>query len=365
MATSVTTSLPAWLSGCTYDGNGGNDLRNSTITPHWFDPGIVTGSAIGVRGGVIGGAGLVVGPGGGMTVTVKAGSFVVPVTSSPTSGSYESTLTSIATLTVQTADPANPRIDIIVASVTDNGNNTSSGQVQIITGTPAASPSPPAAPANSITLGQVLVPAGSSSVTSGNITDTRPFTCSAGGILVAPKGSVTGYPGQLAYDRTAGWFYHNNNQSGGAQQAKFLPFAPVTVATSIDWSYPNASGGLQTITGLSCNITTDGSTDLKITYHVGSVSGWNGGTPVLQHAITIDGTVIDLTDIMLQQNNGQQGGFTGVAWTSSVVGNTPSAGTHTVAFKADTDSGAGGFPKIHLITGTPSSAWMRVEPVNL
>src|SRR5690242_15993302 len=150
MATSVNTSLPQWLTGCTYDSNSGNDLRNSSITAMFFDEGILTGTTIGVLGGVIGGAGLVVNPGTGMTVTVQPGSFVVPNSGTPTAGGYAATLVSQATLTVQASDPSNPRIDIVVANVVDNGNNTSFGQVQIITGVASPSPAVPTAPANSI-----------------------------------------------------------------------------------------------------------------------------------------------------------------------------------------------------------------------
>jgi hypothetical protein len=60
-----------------------------------------------------------------------------------------------------------------------------------------------------------------------------------------------------------------------------------------------------------------------------------------------------------------QGGFTGVAYTSSVTGNTPSAGSHTVTVEASSTAASGGNPAIHAFSGLPASAWMRVEPVGL
>src|SRR5579884_2992987 len=126
MSTQVNTSLPLWLAGGTYDANGGNDLRNSGVSAYFYDQGPGAASnAISPLGGVVGGAGLWVYPGTGMSVQVKCGHFVVPNTNTPTAGAYVSTLSSNATLAVQTADPSNPRIDLVVAFVQDNGNSSS------------------------------------------------------------------------------------------------------------------------------------------------------------------------------------------------------------------------------------------------
>lgn len=360
MATSVTTSLPAWLTGCTYDASAGNDLRNSTVTALLFNEGILTGSTIGVMAGVLGGAGLKVTPGGGMTVSVAPGSFAVPA-GSPAAGGYTSTLATSGTLTVQTADPSNPRIDIVVAFVNDLGTSSSSGAVEIITGTAAASPSAPSAPASSVTLAQLTIPAGTSTVTSGMIADKRLYTVAAGGVLVSPKATApTGYTGLLAYDAASGSFYHLTGS--GARQAKVLPFAPVHVVLTGTYGYP--AGHYSNI--LSCSVTTDGMTDIKVTYSVGSISPNLSQDVGIEHLVAVDGTTLDVqTKYITTAGNKQQGGFTSVAYTSSASGNTPSAGTHTITFQGQTDFGSSGFPAIHNLSGSPVSAYLRVEPVSL
>lgn len=360
MATSVNTSLPLWLAGCTYDANGGNDLRNSGVGAYFYDQGIVTGNTVGMLGGVIGGSGLVVSPGTGMTVTVQPGHFAVPNSGTPTAGGYASTLTSLATLTVQTADPSNPRIDLVYAGVTDNGNNTSFGQVAILTGVAAPSPSVPTLPANAIPLGQVTVSAGASSITSGMIADVRPFTTTTGGVLVAAKGSVTGYLGQIAYDKASGSFYHNNNVSS-ATQLHVLPWQPVVTKrnTNITVGYTG-----QEVNVLTATVTTDGYTDIEIFFKVPAVSsaGVHGTTWIRpEWRAYIDSTQVDtIYGPQIAADTTWQGGVSWSYFTSSATGDTPSAGTHTIKITVqDTVSGVG-----YNVQAAPGSNMvLRVEPV--
>ena len=360
MATSVTTSLPMWLAGCTYDATGGNDLRNSGITPYFLDSGVLSGgSVIGVYGGVTGGAGLAVSPGTGMTVAVGPGSFVVPNSASPSAGGYVSTLSQQATLTVQTADPSNPRIDLVCANVTDNGNSTSSGEVQIITGTAAASPSAPSAPANSITLAQITVPAAATSIVSGNIADTRPYTVAAGGVLVNSKtlGLGAGYNGLLAFDPASGSFYHL--AASGPKQPHVLPWAPQTAILTANTTVPTAGGTL-----LSVTVTTDGSTDIRITCHISGVSQVSPSNGQVFFAVERDGTQLADTDVMVSSGdvaNTSHLGFTFEYCTSSAAGDTPAAGSHTITFygrNAATNA-------VTLVAAAGRPAYLRVEPVVL
>lgn len=78
------------------------------------------------------------------------------------------------TLTINAADPTNPRIDVVCLTVNDSNysGTTNSAVLQVITGTPAASPTAPAAPANSLVLAQVSVAANATSITNSNITTT-------------------------------------------------------------------------------------------------------------------------------------------------------------------------------------------------
>jgi hypothetical protein len=366
LATSLATSQPWPLAGCTYDDDGGNDLRNGTVTPFFYDPGPSgSGSTISPLGGVIGGAGLLVTAAGGVTVAVEQGHFVVPNTSSPTSGAYAATLAQSGTVTLNSADPSNPRIDIVVAVVNDLGTSSSDGQVTFVAGTPSASPSAPAAPANSITLAQVAVPAAATSVTSGNITDTRPFTCAAGGVLVAAKGSVLGYYGQLAYDFASDSFYNNKNAGStpAPRQARMLPFAPVT-AVLTGGAYSLATSAAQ-VPGLSATVTCDGQTDLKVTYHIAGFTGLSSAVTYVTVGVYLDGTLIDETVVTLNATLSAQGGVTGIGYTGAATANTPSAASHTVTVQAWSSAASGGSPAVHAFAGLPASAWMRVEPVGL
>jgi hypothetical protein len=359
----VTTSLPMWLTGCTYDGSSGNDLRNSGITSFFFDPGITTSGTIGLRSGVVGGAGLFVSPGSGMQVLVQPGSFVVANSSSATAGGYASTLPSQATLSVAAADPTNGRIDIIVAYVNDLGSSSSSGAVAIITGTAAPSPSAPSAPANSITLAQLSVPNGTSTITSGLITDKRQFTTTAGGILVAPKGSVSGYMGQAAYDPASGSFYHNNNISS-ATQMKVLPWAPQM--TKLTSSFLISDSSEHTI--MSTTITTDGYTDIQCFFKAPGVSSTtlHASTTIRAfYRLYIDGTLLDsMYAAEAQADTWLQAGVSWTYYTSAATGDTPSAGTHSISVTCTNTMSSIPF-NVFATTVTAASLILRVAPVSM
>lgn len=119
-------------------------------------------------------SGMVASAGAGMTVNIAAGVAVVNI------GLYNACLCSsnaTEAVVIPTAPPSNPRIDLIVCQVRSNeldGGPNNDWLFQVVTGTPAASPVPPAVPARAVEIAQVLVPAGSVSVIAGNITDIRP-----------------------------------------------------------------------------------------------------------------------------------------------------------------------------------------------
>lgn len=80
-------------------------------------------------------------------------------------------------LTIAAADPTNPRKDIVYAAIQDAQYSGSNNQpvLLVATGTAAPSPSAPTAPASAVVLAEILVPAGATSITSGDITDKRSF----------------------------------------------------------------------------------------------------------------------------------------------------------------------------------------------
>jgi len=152
---------PSWLQ------NGSHTAENDRLT--------TTGSLWGASG-VIRSADLAVtAPGGTMTVSVASGWAAILGTYQTNMGTYMAYNDAAATATITTADPSNPRIDLVCITVSDAAYSGSLNQVAInvVKGTAAGSPTVPSTPTNSIALAQVAVAAGATSITSGNITDVR------------------------------------------------------------------------------------------------------------------------------------------------------------------------------------------------
>jgi len=127
--------------------------------------------------GIIGDTSLAVSPNSpvGMSVRVASGWAAVIGTTTADMGVYTIFNDALVTLTVTTADPTNPRIDLVCATVRDAYYSGANNDVifQVIAGTPAGSPTAPALPANSISLATIAVGAAVTQINSGNITDTR------------------------------------------------------------------------------------------------------------------------------------------------------------------------------------------------
>lgn len=124
------------------------------------------------------------GAGANMSVDVAAGACWVK-------GDYDSNLqptyryreAALQNVAVSTADPTNPRKDLVVAEVLDSTFSGASdlGRVRVITGTPAPSPSEPALPNSCLKLAMIDVAAGATSITNANITDKRRRATVGGG----------------------------------------------------------------------------------------------------------------------------------------------------------------------------------------
>lgn len=137
------------------------------------------GTANGVRGGVVrhGDNSLAVSVNGADQVTIQAGACVIPGAAGE--GVWRGTLAA-ATSAVGLAarNSTNPRIDLVVAQAT--GTNIT---FKTIDGTPGASPSPPALPAQHIELARLTVPAvGGGAVTVDSTW--RSYATGLGGTLV-------------------------------------------------------------------------------------------------------------------------------------------------------------------------------------
>ena len=113
-----------------------------------------------------------------MSVNVAAGAAFIRGTEAAAQGSYGFFNDATENLAIDAADPTNGRRDLIVAQVRDAGYSGSDNDARlfVVKGTAAGSPADPAVPANCLVLARVVVGAGVSSITSGNITDLRTYT---------------------------------------------------------------------------------------------------------------------------------------------------------------------------------------------
>jgi len=110
-----------------------------------------------------------------MSVNVAVGNCWIRGTQSAMQGCYHMFNDAILNVVISTSDATNPRTDLIVAQIRDA---TYSGadrdaRIVVVTGTPAAVPTVPTVPANSLVLAQIAVAAASTTVVGGNITDKR------------------------------------------------------------------------------------------------------------------------------------------------------------------------------------------------
>ena len=151
---------PSWLQ------NGSHTAENDRLT--------TTGSLWGSTG-IVRSADLAVTAGSGLNLNVAAGWAAILGNYQTNMGTYMAYNDGAATATITTADPTNPRIDVVCITVSDAAYSGSLNQVAInvVKGTAASSPTVPSTPTNSIALAQVAVAAGATTISSGNITDVR------------------------------------------------------------------------------------------------------------------------------------------------------------------------------------------------
>lgn len=168
----------------------------ATVTNNWAD-------ALKSRSGILPGAGApldvvqLVSP--GMQVTVRKGT-ALQQSSSALGGVYAHSLTADANLDIATAHASNPRLDVVVATVFDDGTASSNTRIEVLTGAPAPSPSLPSAlttpPANThyFPLAQVRVEALASSIVAAKITKPGVVALglTMGQFTAAPGGTVLG-----------------------------------------------------------------------------------------------------------------------------------------------------------------------------
>ena len=152
---------PSWLQ------NGSHPAENDRLTTQalWATTGIIKSTSLEVTQNAP----------AGLSVLVSSGWAAIVGTIQANMGTYVGYNDATATLSINTADPTNPRIDLVCMTVNDAYYTGALNNVvlQVVAGTPAGSPVAPTLPANSISLATVAVGAGATAITNANITDTR------------------------------------------------------------------------------------------------------------------------------------------------------------------------------------------------
>lgn len=152
---------PSWLQ------NGSHPAENDRLTTQalWATTGIIKSNSLLVHENTP----------PGLSVVVDSGWAAIVGTTQANMGTYVTYNDASLVLSLNTADPTNPRIDLVCATVNDAYYTGSLNNViiQVVAGTPAGSPVAPSLPANSISLATVAVGAGATAITDANITDTR------------------------------------------------------------------------------------------------------------------------------------------------------------------------------------------------
>ena len=155
---------PSWLQ------NGSHPAENDRLTTQalWATTGIIKSDSLAVTQNSP----------AGLSVLVASGWAAIVGTTQANMGTYVGYNDDTVILSINTADPTNPRIDLVCLTVNDAyyTGAINNAILQIVAGTPAGSPVAPALPANSISLATVAVGAGATAIIDANITDTRVVT---------------------------------------------------------------------------------------------------------------------------------------------------------------------------------------------
>lgn len=146
-------------------------------------------------------------PGSGLSVNVAVGECIVPGSSSSTQGGYYFRGSSTTNLAVATANPTNPRVDLVCATVNDAAytGSLNTGILQVVTGTPTSGATlsnltgAPSLPTSSLLIGYILVPANATNIISADLGDHRAQLA-----LSLPAGAFTAGQGISIVSSTIG-----------------------------------------------------------------------------------------------------------------------------------------------------------------
>jgi hypothetical protein len=261
-----------------------------------------------------------------MTVNVASGWAAIVGTTQANMGVYVGYNDANTVLTVTTANATNPRIDLVCMTVNDAWYSGSTNNVvlQIIAGTPAGSPVAPTLPANSISLATIAVAANATSISSGNITDTRVQTTTNLPVLTASSTATLTNKTLSGARLTSGVIEPTYVTATGFAGYTFY----VTTNGAVQYSTGNstASGALNvaSTSGATLNSLLNVNDTITVTLMV-----TNGATAYYANAIQVDGTTTGVTTKWQGGTAPSAGNASAVDVYSLVITKTASA-TYTV-----------------------------------
>lgn len=170
---------PGWVNGM--DAQDARLATGTLVAPSTIGDGTQVQAQSGVRVGP-GNPGEV-SPGSGLSVQVNPFHGVIQDGSSAVGGAYLVTLDATKTVPLEPAEETTSRVDLVVAELVKQDEENPSGFVVRAVRGADGSQDPPATPPGAIALATVAVTAGAGQISASDITDTRPWTCAAGGIL--------------------------------------------------------------------------------------------------------------------------------------------------------------------------------------
>lgn len=313
----ITTVDATWDTGVSMDAA---ELRRADTTMFLGD-----GSANGLRGGIVrhGDTSLAVSVNGSDQVTVQPGAFVIPAATGL--GAYRGALPAVTAATGITArNGTNPRIDLVVIQV-----DGTAAIVKTIDGTPGASPSAPALPAQHIELARITVPAvGGGAVTVDSTW--RAYATGLGGTLyVETSARLPGSGNQkgqraIALDTGKDHVWDGTAWRVDAAPRGWLGYAQTTAQQL-------AVGAAATdLAGLSVAVTVAASRQIRIRGQVSVLQQTAAGNVFLQ---VREGTTV-LQDVPVTVGVNAYGTLS----IESVI--TPTAGAHTYKLSLFTSAGA-------------------------
>lgn len=332
MVTQVNARAGAWLDGVAV---AAQDMRLQVGSAFLTSAGAAASTGIAAAQGVRPGQGspLLSTWTSGMSFTLNAGTVWVQGTAAANAGMYTATLDTTTTLIVPNGDPTNPRIDSVIAVLSDVGSSSSTDLFKILPGTPAGSPVAPTLPANAVRLANIAVAASASVLSAGNFTDLRAFTCAVGGILLygnTTGASIPGPAGSYVDDQTSGRL----KRLDGANNARAVKTGAFTPATAVA-AAGNISAPVGTTTTYQnlTSVTTDGVTEVEFNFRTWSASQ---ATPTigdtLAFTLIMDGVPFDASvpNLFLCQTTTNANNTLPLNWSLYA---TPSAATHTFGIK--------------------------------